>query len=311
MYLFVTGFSFVAAQTSACPSGYYLDTGANTCLPNSSNSGYTVLAPLPGTTQGNCNASDTGNSGCQSTLATYLPGLFNLMIGVGAVSAFVVITIFGFEYMFTNSAFSKQNARTWVENALWGLGLIIFAYAILYTVNPNLVKGSLNITTPNVVAPSSLIAVSNPCSTDTSSTCTAEQNAELALKDENVNMIACTSINCPTQAAGFTQNTIKQLGALETGCGCNVYITGGSETSVHDTGGSHPAGTGVDLQLNNQLTGYLQKNSGETMPAQPVAGATYNVTINGQPAKALYEVTGTQVTTGGSVSTGPHWHITF
>ncbi len=105
---------------------------------------------------------------------------------------------------------------------------------------------------------------------------------------------------------GIQQVTWDGLTSIAKACGSGcVDISGGTEAG-HDASGSHGAGTGVDILPNDQLTKYMA-----SIGAQPTVGVTQAVTINGKSAHVLYEVTNTQVSTGGSVSSGPHWHISF
>lgn len=96
---------------------------------------YTVLSPLPGTVE----------SDGSTTLGKYLPGLFNLLLGVSAVLAFVMITYAGIQYMTTDAVFKKTEARSTLNNAVGGLLLVLASYAILYTINPKILEFDLNI----------------------------------------------------------------------------------------------------------------------------------------------------------------------
>lgn len=113
---------------------------------------YTVLAPLPGTTDvKDCKVN------CKTTLGTYLPGLFNFSIGVAAVMAFAVITYGGIMYMTSDAITGKSQGREYIENALWGLLLIIGAWIILYTINPKILDFTFTIDKPNVGTYSSTV----------------------------------------------------------------------------------------------------------------------------------------------------------
>lgn len=98
---------------------------------------YSLLAPLPGVTKAGSEAT--------STFATYIPGMFNLVIGVAGVLAVVMIIYGGIQYMSTDAFQGKSDAKDTISNALWGLLLTISAWLILFTVNPNLVNFNLNI----------------------------------------------------------------------------------------------------------------------------------------------------------------------
>jgi hypothetical protein len=281
---------------------------------------YTVLSPLPGTTKGGANC--TGPS-CTADLGSFLPGLFNLMIGVGAVAAFIVITIYGLEYMLTDSLATKGSARGMVENALWGLGLIIFAYLILYTLQPvegnRFLNGNLNITAPKITAPASVsggsnpnnsVVMADPCDGSDPTACQVEQETVAALKAAHVNINAtCTSTSCVTQVGGLSQAAIAGISNVGNSCNCNLVITGGSEPTGHTTNSTHTAGTAVDVVSNGGANSALnQLITSSTNP--PAACYTTNTVIGGQTASVLYEPLGS--TCGGTVPSGAnHWHITF
>lgn len=114
--------------------------------PPTQNKDYTLLVPLPGvTSEANC----VGIK-CETTLATYLPNIFKLAIGIAAVMAFVMITFGGITYAVADSITGKESGKTYIENALWGLLLVIGAYTILYTINPQLVQLQLEIKRPEI-----------------------------------------------------------------------------------------------------------------------------------------------------------------
>lgn len=93
---------------------------------------YTVLQDLPGI------------SGAVN-LQTYLPNAFNLAVGIAVALAFVVITYGGVLYATSDALTGKTQGREYIENALWGLLLVIGAYTILSTINPQIMTFDLNI----------------------------------------------------------------------------------------------------------------------------------------------------------------------
>lgn len=127
---------------------------------------YTVLAPLPGTTNDTCDTSDPNNPGCKTVLEKYLPGLFNLAIGISAAFAVLMIVIGGFQYMSTDALQKKQDGRERIKNAILGLFLVIGAWIILYTINPNLLNLNLSIEpvsiAPTATSPETLSAPPPP-----------------------------------------------------------------------------------------------------------------------------------------------------
>lgn len=90
---------------------------------------FVPLAPIPNL--------DTGND---ATLASYLNSVFNFAISIGGVLAVLMIVKSGFLYMTTEAISQKGNARTELQNAIFGLILLLMSYLMLQIVNPNLLK---------------------------------------------------------------------------------------------------------------------------------------------------------------------------
>src|SRR5579872_3075987 len=293
--MFLNGFVFVKAQ----------------------NTDYTVLAPLPGTTE---NPNCTGTN-CQATLFGsngYLQGIFNLMIGVGAVAAFVIITIYGFEYMLTDSLIKKQNSKKWLEDALWGLGLIIFAYAILNTLSPRFVSCTFTLPTPTISAPQT---VATTVGGGACTNCSAGNIAGVPMTQAQIDQsnavragLAASPNNVLTYAGpctgttytgcvdlnGIQTPTWDGLVALEKLCTSQcVDITGGTEPG-HTTDSCHNNGTCVDIQSNSTVNAAIT-----SQPLTPCQ--TYTAPSGGS---YLWEPKGS--TCGGTVpSSNDHWHASF
>lgn len=109
---------------------------------------YTVLAPLPGTTE--CDDSIVGGDGsqrtdCKTTLEKYLPGMFKLLIGISAVWAVFMIVIGGFQYMTSDAITGKKEGLSKLQNSILGLFLVICSWLLLNTINPKLLELNLNI----------------------------------------------------------------------------------------------------------------------------------------------------------------------
>lgn len=90
---------------------------------------YKLLRPLPGF---------SGEIGGDTSLVNYLQNAFYLIIGLSAIVAILMGVIYGFEYMFSSAAGHKSVAKDHLTNIAWGVGLLVSAYLILYTINPNL-----------------------------------------------------------------------------------------------------------------------------------------------------------------------------
>jgi len=99
---------------------------------------YTLLAPIP--------LDGAGAGDTQTTVASqYIRGVFMLIIGLATGLAVIMIIYGGIKYMSTDAFAGKSEARETIQNAIWGLLLVIGAWLILYTINPKLVNFNLNI----------------------------------------------------------------------------------------------------------------------------------------------------------------------
>ncbi len=94
---------------------------------------YTLLAPIGSLKQAPSNMGD------------YFNIIFKIAIGLCAVLAVVMIVIGGFQYMGDESIFGKTEAKAQIKNALFGLFIALGAYALLNTINPDLLSTDMNI----------------------------------------------------------------------------------------------------------------------------------------------------------------------
>lgn len=100
--------------------------------------GYTPLEPLPGI------GPEPGYSSYD--LSSYFQWIFAFAISIAGILAVLMIVIGGIQYMTAYGSESKiTDAKRRIYQALLGLLLAISAWLILYTINPDLVKGVLNI----------------------------------------------------------------------------------------------------------------------------------------------------------------------
>ncbi|MBI2674022.1 MAG: hypothetical protein HYX23_01945 [Candidatus Zambryskibacteria bacterium] len=99
---------------------------------------YTLLAPIP--------LSGAGSAPTETTTASpYIRGVFMLTIGIATGLAVIMIIFGGIKYMSTDAFTGKSEAKETIQNAIWGLLLIIAAWLILYTINPKLVEFNFSI----------------------------------------------------------------------------------------------------------------------------------------------------------------------
>ena len=247
-------------------------------IAQSNSNDYVTLAPLPNTT-----SCQTGSGkDCKTTLAQYLPAIFNLSIGIAAVLAFAVITFGGITYVVSDSISGKADGRKHIENALWGLVLVIAAYAILYTINPAILEFNLNLPKPAIITESTVTVggstggVTNPV------------------------LPSGVTMKSGVDLTGIQQGTLDGLAALQSSCNCTLLVTSGTEGS-HTTNSAHYSGNAVDLSPNQSI------NSSLGAPSSPTACSTFSTPSGGT---LLWEPAGS--TCGGTVaSNADHWHASF
>ena len=86
------------------------------------------------------------HTNAKQLLEKYVPGMFKLFIGLSAVWAVFMIVLGGIQYISTDAIFKKEEGRKRIENAVYGLVLVIAAWLILATINPALLEFKLEIT---------------------------------------------------------------------------------------------------------------------------------------------------------------------
>ena len=218
---------------------------------------YQLLAPLPLDGAGSAPAEET-------TAGPYLEGIFTLIIAIAGGLAVIKIIFGGIKYMSTDAFSGKSEARSTIENAIWGLLLAISAWLILFTVNPDLVKFDLSIPRQEIrgsvsrgggnmgggpilgIGPDHLVLT--------------QQEAISAFGNTNI------AIAGPISLAGIRQGVVNEIVRLKNACNCNVVITsvtgGEHDTTVQPTC-NHRNGYKVDLRSRAEgtaLTNYIQNN---------------------------------------------------
>ncbi len=222
---------------------------------------YVVLAPLPGI--------GDGNSGGKTTLETYLPNMFNLMVGIAAALAFIMITWGGVMYATSDALSSKTDGKKFIEDAVWGLLLVIGAWIILNTINPQI----LNF---NLILPKSTI--------QTTPGVTVEGGG-----------VGTSGLLATTEAA---------LNDLKSQCaGCTVRVTSTTGDS-HTTNSLHYQGRAFDVAPDTKLDTFV---SGK--PSSQLAScSTFTKTFGGKQTTFLWEKKGAKCG-GTVASSGDHWHV--
>ncbi len=107
---------------------------------------YHFLAPLP------CDGANCTNGQLKDfdptqkdVLTSYLNTMIRIIIGLAAVLAVVMIVIGGIQYMTSELISSKEAGRSRITQAILGLLLALGSYALLNTINPEILKSEVNI----------------------------------------------------------------------------------------------------------------------------------------------------------------------
>ncbi len=82
----------------------------------------------------------SGNSIQITDLGTFLSRIFDLGIAIAVALAVIMCIWGGIEYMTADAWMGEQDGKKKITDALWGLGLAIASYVILFTINPCLVQ---------------------------------------------------------------------------------------------------------------------------------------------------------------------------
>lgn len=256
---------------------------------------YVTLAPLPGTTKDpNC----TGNN-CVADINSYLSGFLGLAISIGAIIAMLYIAYYGFLYALSDSASVKMEKKGKIIEILEGLFLIIASYAIMYTINPNLVNNlSLQIDSPKLNDPT-INATTTPGTLGGFIDNVTETAVREYLKGRvSVNAGPCAvnqTKNC-TNVGGLPAFAIDRLVSLKSECNCDIMITGGTEGGHATHGPGKPI---VDLNPSSSLNAYLGKPN-------PKEAEVVTKVVNGKTVTFTYETFGGNAN---GTSSGNHWHV--
>jgi hypothetical protein len=117
---------------------------------------YTLLAPLPiggdGSITSVVNIGANDGAGGNFDFGDYFNGLLKFAIGIAGALAVVMIVVGGIQYMSTDNFGEKAVGKEHIKNAVGGMILLLGAYMILNTLNPNLVDFNFSISEVSVEA---------------------------------------------------------------------------------------------------------------------------------------------------------------
>jgi hypothetical protein len=214
---------------------------------------------------------------------------YQIALGLAGAAALGVLIYGAILWTVSGAVSTKKDAMDWIFAAIWGLVLLLAAYLILYTINPELIKlkspedlfesMSLN----SAPAAASVL----PPAPGLSGTTLGEDYAREQLAQNNIGVKPqCASgqaVNC-VNLAGIRQDTINELGWLRQACSnCNVFVTGGTEAGHTEGTLSHDNGYKADLRTDPRLSDFIVSNftysrtrsDGARVYTNPVTGSFY------------------------------------
>jgi len=220
------------------------------------NAEYEPLVALPGTGEG-------GTIGNKVTLATYLPGIFNLTIAVAGALAVIVMVIGGVQYLSTDAISGREAGKERMTNALVGLLLALASWVILYTLNPKILVFDLNL--QRIAAPGAETPPPEP------EFLLGEDETAICLGPTQGTMVSCTCEKCAEigsggqppydkiplksgsnkKVASFFAVRLKNLTEDLAGTGLNWQVTEAWRPTVNHKNDCHRNGKCVDANITN------------------------------------------------------------
>lgn len=214
------------------------------------NTGYQLLAPLP-------KIDKTFNPGDDKALGKYLNIMIGLTIGISAVLAVVMIVIGGMEYMTSELVSSKEEGRKRMTNAVLGLLIALGAYALLFTINPDLLNTNIKIPVATVtVTATTNSAVPKPSSASarcvvapTGNSCAPGNLSAFGSQANNASRICMVESNGNASSASDSDK-----------CGSDIFSYGLFQINVLANGNLVKDSSG------NPCTGLFETTNGVALP---------------------------------------------
>jgi hypothetical protein len=137
IFLFILVFSFSSVFAQNDPIILTPDENS-TAIHNTCPEGeYCLLAPLP--------KFNTSIKTSDKSIGDYLSIIIKITIALAGVLAVVMLVIGGIEWMGSESVFAKDEGKSRIQNAIFGLLLAVGSYVILNTISPDLVNLSFGL----------------------------------------------------------------------------------------------------------------------------------------------------------------------
>ncbi len=196
--------------------------------------------------------------------------LYKIALGLAAAAAMGVLIYGAILWTVSGAVSTKKDAMDWIWGAIWGLVLLLAAYLILYTINPNLVSlqsaedlfkpvdtSNLNqatggiqtnpTTNPAFKSTNSFDVANSNVSLDTSFVRTMFLSAGIGVKPE---CLYGNTANCES-FQGLKGGIYNEMMDLRKDSQIYFTITGGTEAGHSPGEESHANGYKVDIRANN------------------------------------------------------------
>ncbi len=275
--LVIAAFSYVSF-TSNAEASCWLDPNGGGGQNCNYSLNYVPMIDLPGVT----------NPNSSTSFASYASALYSVAIVVAALLAVIRLVIAGAKYMMTDVVSGKGEAINDIKGSLLGLLIIISAFVILNTINPNLTKISIVGTIPGTQISggglSSLIVVGSG-SGNTSTNPLSGYNI-MAIGDKIRNCqsytaaVCATNICTPAGGTVITNGLLNPSGSTQMMAGIPVCLikAGQGNTTTPPPSGSITFSNGLILVPGKQYTAAEQQNI--------IAAATADNKLLGAPFAA-------------------------
>lgn len=216
--------------------------------------------------------------GLPTDLGQLIQQIFTWSLGILGISVFVIFFYSGFLWLTAAGNTSKVGeAKTHMTNAVFGAILLLSSYLILYTINPDFVRSTVNIPglktsgtntntgTPNGGNPNAICGDKGVGSADYSGELRSAINAVLAANPEGVADALNTSANgfkilgfvaTELKKSGFNATTNVKNGNDNPNQGDLIALWRSSDTTVERYDTISSSGAGNEPLRNKMLTDY-------------------------------------------------------
>jgi len=241
--------------------------------------------------------------------ADFVSRFYRIALGVVGGAALGVLVYGAVLWTVSGAISTKQDAMEWIWAAIWGLILLLGAYLILNTINPDLVKlknpdqllvpGTTSVVPPTQTAGGSIVPPAYAAGE------LSEEQSRQILATAGIGVKGVCPVGQSTECVdlnGIKSQTLNEVLSLASSVGSNnVFVSAGTEgcgTTTHAAGAySHCNGYKADLRLNANLNNYITQNF-QKISNRTSDGAQQYVS----PSGVIYALEP-------NAKLGPHWDV--